>query len=68
MVKHEGMRDYICFLRDLHGFGPEDVSILTIPSEAESRLAVCAVPCHALIRPSACLALMLHPPAVCSEL
>ena len=33
MVKHVGLRDYSCFLRDLHGFGPQDVSILTIPSE-----------------------------------
>lgn len=35
MVRHVGLRDYSCFLRDLHGFGPEDVSILTIPSEPQ---------------------------------
>ena len=33
MVRHVGLRDYSCFLRNLHSFGPQDVSILTIPSE-----------------------------------
>ena len=33
VVRHVGLRDYSCFLRDRFSFGPDDVSILTIPSE-----------------------------------
>lgn len=31
MVKHVGLRDYACFLRDYFGLSQEDVSILSIP-------------------------------------
>ena len=33
VVRHEGVRDYACFLRERFQLGPQDCSVLSIPSE-----------------------------------
>ena len=39
VVHHAGLRDYSCFLRDRVQLGPEDSSVLTIPSKPNCEAA-----------------------------